>query len=428
MSPAKSRSRNRIGMVNRTVAFRTLGCKQNQFDTEALRQRLRQAGCLPVEDLRQAGWIILNTCAVTGKALAKARGEIGRLRRLNPGARIVALGCGTRYQPQHFTGADYLGSLPPELISTVEARPGFGLEAPHGVIPAGKSRGYLRIQTGCDQACAYCVVPSLRGPSRSLPPTDCRAALRELQDRGAGEVILTGTNIALWGKDREGRPTLQYLLEYLLSEPGSARLRLSSLEPHLVTPEFLRWCLQQPRICPHFHFAFQTGSPAVLKRMRRGAPHPDLGPFLRELRAGRPDVCLGSDVIAGFPGESAEEFTQTLEWIRSIPLSYLHVFPYSARPGTAAADLPDRVPQAPRLERAARLRALNAELKDAFTRRNLGTEQEIITLEPAEGAASARGLTANYLRLEFDRAFTPRAGRFRAPLTESLAARVYMHE
>lgn len=408
-----------------TVAFRTLGCKQNQFDTQALRRHLQDRGLRLVSRLEEADWIILNTCAVTERALAKARGDVHRLRRLNPGAKIFALGCGARYAPQAFAAEGCVIAADPALSGWGLFDPGLDLAPPHGFIPAGKTRGLLRIQTGCDQTCAYCIVPSLRGSSRSVPLDDCRQAMSEVIGLGAPEVVLTGTNIALWGRDLPGWPVLKDLLTTLAAQAGEVRLRLSSLEPHLVSPELLAWCLDQPNLCRHFHFSFQSGSPRVLDLMQRHAPAEGLVDYVRGLARSDPGVCLGADLIAGYPGETEDDFQESLDWVRSIPLNYLHVFPFSERIGTGAADHTDSIPLNERLRRAALLRRLSADLKAHFIQSNRSSVQDVIMMKtPGQN----QGLTSNYLRITFGAAFKAAGSRFPVSLADESVASIQMQK
>ncbi len=392
------------------VVFRTLGCKQNQFDTSALRHALLSRGEVAEKEAAQADVLYLNTCAVTQRAIAKARGMISHMRRLQPQLQVIAWGCGVAYQPDNFTSLDgcvrgvnhpadcpYNPSLDAKIgVATVVRG---DLTPPHGLIPQGKTRALLRIQSGCHRQCAYCIVPSLRGAPLSVPLQDCVTSLRELVNQGAPEIVLTGTNITLWGVDLPGQPTLLDLLKALVSQVGPARLRLSSLEPEGITPAFLEWCLQQPNLCRHFHFAFQSGASEVLYRMQRERTAPELYAYLRNLSRQHPEVCLGSDLVVGFPGESESDFAATVAWVQSIPLNYLHIFPFSEREGTAAAHLNRAVPLAQRRRRAYHLRQLNAVLKKDFVIRNLSQIQDVIAISSPQ-LSTEQGLTSNYLRLQ----------------------------
>jgi len=405
--------------VNQSIAFHTLGCKQNQFDSQSLRVRLLELGFREARKLESARWIIVNTCAVTNRAIAKARGEISRLRRLNPDAEIIAVGCGVRYQPEHFSAADYVDTFPPALRlkgdDGEKNEIGADLPSPHGLIPAGRSRAMLRIQNGCDQFCSYCIVPHLRGRSRSVPAEDCIAALRELLAGGIAEIVLTGTNIALWGRDLPGSPTLIDLLKSLVVEAGDSRIRLSTLEPQLISPDFIAWCVSQPQICRHFHLAVQSGSPRILTRMQRGEGPSDLYGFLRDLKCSRPEISIGADVIAGFPGETQADFGLTLNLIESIPFDYLHVFPFSERPGTKAANLGDRVPVSERLKRAKVLRERDKLQRESFIEINADKSQDVVILE-RNRFGHREGLTSNYRHVTFNDDFQPPGYRFTVPI------------
>jgi len=396
---------------------RTFGCKQNQFDSELLRRRIQDCGSFLAPSPELADYIVLNTCAVTQKAISKARGEIGRLRRLNPRARISVLGCGARYQREAFAGADDIAELPLPGAEAVPCEPERELRGPHGIIPTGRTRGFLRIQSGCDEACAYCIVPHLRGSSRSVPMAECLSAQAELLSQGALEIVLTGTNIAFWGRDLPGQPGLLDLLKSLVPQIGLARLRLSSLEALLLTPGFLEWCLQQPGICRHFHIALQSASLRVLERMNRAALPGPLADYLKAIAKDQPDVCLGADVIAGLPGETESDFKQTRDWILEVPLSYIHVFPYSERRGTLAARISSAVPPRERRRRAHEFRQLSIQLKKEFIFRNRHHLAEVISLGCRQDGRSL-GLTANYLHLAFIRESQPEAGCFPLPLSD----------
>jgi threonylcarbamoyladenosine tRNA methylthiotransferase MtaB len=375
-----------------------LGCKQNQFDTESLRQLLQDHHHI-VHYPQEADWFILNTCAVTQRALAKARGEIRTLKRRYPELKIIALGCGVKYQPHNFSAADSLSLAPLDLDPYVNLDPDRNPTAPHGLLPQGRSRALQRIQSGCEEACSYCIVPLLRGRSRSVSLTECVKAVASLRREGVAEIILTGTNIACWGYDLPGRPSLQMLLQSLLNEAGSSvRFRLSSLEPGTITPDFLEWCAEEPGICDHFHFAFQSGSSRVLSLMQRPPIAPELTAYLRDLKRRRPDFCLGSDFIVGFPGESADDFENTIRWIQSIPLDYLHVFPFSPRAGTRAYELSGRTDQTLSMIRARRLNALNVELRNAFIKSNIGTTQNMVGINN-NNTNVFRALSSNYLTI-----------------------------
>lgn len=354
--------------------------------------------------------------------MAKARGELHRLRRRNPDAKIVVIGCGARYQPEHFAAADYVNHLPAELITGVPAEEhqgkttDFPLVSPHGFIPRGRSRALLRIQNGCDQYCSYCIVPFLRGTSKSVPTEECVETTRKIIQRGVSEIVLTGTNIALWGRDLTSAGSLLDLLKALIPHLGDARLRLSSLEPPLISAELIEWCLAQPQICDHFHIAMQSGSNRLLEQMNREPPADDFYPFLRGVKLRHPEVSLGADVIAGLPGETETDFEATLQLLSEVPFSYLHVFPYSERPGTEAAQM-EPLPTEERLARAAKLRVLDRKLRRRFIRHNSDKIHDVVIINNKRDRLE--GLTSNYLRVAFPFDFAPPKARFQSKIYSS---------
>ncbi|TKJ40307.1 hypothetical protein CEE37_08250 [candidate division LCP-89 bacterium B3_LCP] len=411
-------------MVAETCLYRTLGCKQNQFDTQSLRLYLERQGFAETQSLTEADWCVINTCSVTERALAKVRGEINRIRRSNPNVKIVALGCGARHNRDNFTKADYIDQPPPafELDEWYNASShtgiGSNLLPPHGIIPSGRSRALLRIQNGCDQKCAYCIVPHLRGSSRSVGFDACVDALKSLVDQGAVEIVLTGTNIASWGRDLAGDYQFSDLLKVLVQEIGNSRLRLSSLEPQLISPDLIEWCTEQPQICRHFHFAVQSGSQTIVNSMNRGNFPQEIYRYLENLVRNCPDVSVGADIITGFPGETDDDFEKTVELISAIPFSYLHVFPYSERVGTEAANRQNQVPVRKRLGRAQHLRKIDDELRDRFAQLNSGKMQDIVIIGDGHNG-KMDGLTSNYLPVNFQDGFVPPDDRFSAKILAS---------
>jgi len=379
------------------VAFRTLGCKQNQFDARWLQSQLPGQNFSITVDLQKADWIVLTCCAVTERAIAKARGELHRVKREYPAAKVIVLGCGPRYQPDQFEGADFIDHIPSEFgISGYKHAIGSNLVGQHGLVPDGRSRAYLRIQNGCDQFCTFCIVPHLRGRSRSVPLNELQQSLLELAETGIAEIVLTGTNIALWGRDLDQPSTLLDLLKSLSGNLKNARLRLSSLEPQYTPPDLFEWCVRQKGFCDHFHIAVQSGSGKILKKMGRGVLAHDLFTELHGIKQKYPDVSLGADVLVGFPSETELDFQHTKRLIEEIPFNYLHVFPYSERQGTPSVSFPDTVERSTRLERAARLRKLDHELRAKFIEQNIGKTADVILLSKGPDP-SVRGLTSNYL-------------------------------
>ena len=353
----------------------TLGCKVNQYESEAMDLLLKAHGHVPCTEGERAEAVLVNTCAVTAEGARKARQLIRRLRRENPGALVGICGCWSQVEPAEAAamGADVLfgtgdrqgfvaavekaaadRGAPVSALDDPFRRSAFE-ELPAGAY-AGHARAYLKIQDGCDNFCAYCVIPYARGRVLSLPAEKCAAAAAELAEQGYREVVVTGIEIASWGKDLRNGQTLIDALEAMAAAAPEVRLHLGSLEPTAVTEDFVSR-LRQLNVCPHFHLSLQSGCDATLRRMRRKY---DTAAFLavtERLRLAFPGCALTTDLIVGFPGETEEEFAATLAFLEKCAFSAIHVFPYSVRPGTRAADMPDQVEKA---EKAARVRRAKA--------------------------------------------------------------------
>ncbi len=367
----------------------TFGCRLNGFESEVLRETAAKAG------LRDA--VIVNTCAVTAEAERQARQAIRKLRRERPHARIIVTGCAAQVNAQSFADMPevdrVLGNadkLDPALLASFERLVVSDLNdladlAPHLIEGfEGRSRAFVQIQQGCDHACTFCIVPKARGPSRPVALERILAQTQKLVDGGYREIVLTGVDIASWGR-------LERLIVSLLEQvPGLARLRLSSLDPASVTPDLIALFKSEPRLMGHLHLSMQSGADAVLKRMARRHRRTDL----LHIRDALPDAALGADLIAGFPGETEADHRETLDLIERMGLAHLHVFPFSARPGTPAARwkrLPGDVVKA----RAADLRAAGERQCHALLASFVGREVRVLVEEPG------RGLSEAYLPVAF---------------------------
>jgi len=404
----------------RRFFVQNFGCRASQADGAAIEGLLRQQGLDAASDAAGADLVIVNTCTVTSAADEDARKVIHRLHRENPRARIVVTGCYAQRSPEELAKtpgvALVLGNSHKDqvgrVVEALESR-----EEYHGEILAGdiglqtgflsapvedasgdRTRPNLKIQDGCNNPCAFCIIPQVRGPSRSMREEEVLRQVRALAERYA-EVVLTGINLGRWGRERGfGEPRrLHSLLRRILDETGLQRLRISSIEPMDWTEELFELMASSPRVAQHVHMPLQSGSDAVLRRMKRRyrtRHYED-----RLLRAARlmPEAALGADVMTGFPGETDAEFQETLEFVSRMPFTYLHVFTYSERPGTPAASMPERVPWEVRKERTRLLRRLGAEKHLAFRRRFLGRTLSAVTLD------GGRALTGNYLAVELAR-------------------------
>lgn len=366
----------------------TFGCRLNSYESEVMR-----AHAAALTDT-----VIVNTCAVTAEAERQARQAIRRLHRERPEARIVVTGCAAQIAPDRWAAlpgvARVLGNaekLRPE--SWAEAAPG-GVsdimagraDAPHLVTGfAGRARAFVQVQQGCDHRCTFCIIPFGRGPSRSVPLGSIVEQVRLLVARGYREVVLTGVDIASYGPDLPGRPSLGQLVRRLLAlVPELPRLRLSSLDPAAIDDALWRLIGEEPRLMPHLHLSLQAGSDLVLKRMRRRHLRADAAAVVARARALRPGIAIGADLIAGFPTETESLFAETLAFVLEAELPYLHVFPYSERPGTPAARMP-QVPVDERRARAARLRAAAAGAAARFHARLVGEEITVLAETAASG-------------------------------------------
>ncbi len=351
----------------------TFGCRLNAYESEVMRGHAEAAG------LDNA--IIFNTCAVTAEAERQSRQAIRKARRNNPDARIIVTGCAAQLSPERYAGMEevdrVLGNreklLAENFLVSDEARVSvddiMSVRETAGHLVAGfalRARAFVQIQQGCDHRCTFCIIPFARGPSRSVPIGAIVEEVRALVASGCGEIVLSGVDITDYGADLPGKPTLGQMMRRLLAlVPELPRLRLSSIDAVEIDDDLLALIGEEPRLMPHFHLSLQAGDDMILKRMKRRHSRRDAIEFCETVRARRPDAVFGADLIAGFPTETEPMFANTLALIDDCGLTYLHVFPYSERPGTPAARMP-QLPKAVRRERAARLREAGGRRLDGF--------------------------------------------------------------
>ena len=371
-----------------SVEILTFGCRLNAYESEVMRGH---AAAL-------TDTVIVNTCAVTAEAERQARQAIRRTVRERPGARIVVTGCAAQIDPDAWArlpGVDRvlgnLDKLKPE--SWAPAAPGAVSDimaaretAAHLVTEfAGRARAFVQVQQGCDHRCTFCIIPFGRGPNRSVPIGAVVAQVRALVAAGYQEVVLTGVDIASYGPDLPGAPTLGQMVRRLLAlVPELPRLRLSSLDPAAIDDDLWRLLAEEDRLLPHLHLSLQSASDLILKRMKRRHLRADAADAIRRARSLRPGIAIGADLIAGFPTETEALFRETLDFVSEAELPFLHVFPYSERPGTPAARMP-AVPTALRRERAARLREAGREVAQRFLGSHLGRTISLLTETPDAG-------------------------------------------
>ena len=388
----------------------TFGCRVNQADSLSIEGSLRARGdvCAPPEE---ADLVVVNTCSVTATADQGARQTIRRIARNNPGVRIVVTGCYATRRPSelrelpnvtHVVSNQFKDELlsastfeNPGLHSTAR-RYGEG-DGPCGAIEpgiAGRTAFTMRVQTGCEERCSYCIIPTTRGQSRSLPLTRVTRQLEHVVAFGYKEIIITGVHLGSYGRDLDDGSTLTALVHHLAEWDADVLFRISSLEPMDCTAEMVDLVAGSPRLAPHFHLPLQHGADSVLRRMRRPYTAAEYRQLVERIRALMPHASIGSDVIVGFPGETASEFEQTESLLLELPLTHLHVFPYSDRPGTDATAMDDKIDGATIRERGQRVRAIGHQMSTRFRGSQLGTVRRALTVDDGLSA-----VTDNFLKV-----------------------------
>jgi threonylcarbamoyladenosine tRNA methylthiotransferase MtaB len=398
------------------IALYTLGCKLNFAESATLARALVAQGHTITDWDAPADIYILNTCTVTHQADRKAHKLLRRAARIAPNAHLVVTGCYAQTNPDAFQDIPQVRAVVPNLH---KARLPEYVEAllreaplPESSLPSsskatwtffpsasgeGRTRVFLKVQDGCDYKCSFCTVPKARGPSRSAPPDAIRQEALHWAQKGYKEIVLTGINLGDYGRPH-GIPFLTLLKTLEASLPPSvARLRLSSIEPNLLSDDILDFIADHPRWAPHFHLPLQSGSPEILRLMRRRYTRTLYENRIAAIRKRFPHAGIGVDVIVGFPGETQLHFEETRRFLADLPVSYLHVFPYSERPGTVAAHLPGSVPWPERLARSEALRELSLRKKLTFAQSLLGQTFTLLLETETEG------LTENYLRVELEK-------------------------
>ncbi|MFD0859384.1 tRNA (N(6)-L-threonylcarbamoyladenosine(37)-C(2))-methylthiotransferase MtaB [Roseovarius aquimarinus] len=390
--------------------FSNHGCRLNAYETEAMKELAAEAGL--------EGAVVVNTCAVTAEAVRKARQDIRRLRRDNPNARIIVTGCAAQTEPATFSAMPevdaVIGNTEKMQPSTWAGLAGnFGTEpvqvddimsvtetAGHLIDGFGtRSRAYVQVQNGCDHRCTFCIIPYGRGNSRSVPAGVVVDQIKRLVQKGYNEVVLTGVDLTSWGADLPGAPRLGDLVMRILKlVPDLPRLRISSIDSIEVDENLMQAIATEPRLMPHLHLSLQHGDDMILKRMKRRHLRDDAIAFAEEARRLRPDMTFGADIIAGFPTETEAHFENSLALVRECDLTWLHVFPYSPRPGTPAARMP-QVDGAAIKERAARLRAAGERQVARHLAAQVGRAHAVLMENPHMGR------TEQFTEVSFD---TPR--------------------
>ena len=397
------------------ISFYTLGCKVNQFETHLLSDRFLHKGFEVVEFGQEADVYIVNTCCVTAKAAYQARQVLRRIRREQPNAKIVATGCYAQVYPNEIfdslegqvciVGNDQKHRIPEMAesqedcvricvgdITKVQDVPQHLLSKPHG-----RTRAFMRIQDGCNAFCSYCIVPYARGRSRSLPPKLVKKQISIFKEHGVKEIVITGINLASWGKDLPTRTSFRHLMEDILPSFPNIRFRISSQEPTEIGIEMLKFLSAAPNFCHHFHVPLQSGSKTILKKMNRKYTPEQFAVVIEKIKSYLPDAAIGIDVMAGFPGETRSEFDKTLTFLESIPLTYIHAFPYSPRPGTLAFGWKNDCSKQEKNRRVKELIELGRGKKEEFYKRAVGMEAELLIEQKDKESGLWKGLTSNYI-------------------------------
>jgi len=388
----------------------SIGCRLNQAEIETLARQFRQAGHEIVANAAESDLAVVNTCTVTASAASDSRAAIRRARRL--GAReLVVTGCWSALEPGKAAGLPGVSKVVPNLQKDRLASDLLGLPQEffeleplaRQRIPGAhtRTRAFIKVQDGCNNACTFCITSRARGRGRSRAVHDILADIRSALEGGAQEIVLTGVHLGSWGHDLAVPQRLGELVAGILDKSSPPRLRMSSLEPWDLEPDFFElW--QDRRLCRHLHLPLQSGSPSVLKRMRRKTTPDSFAALVQAARAAIPQVAITTDVIAGFPGETDSEFSETLEFVRAMNFAGGHAFTYSARPGTPAARMPVQLPHELRKQRHAELRAVYDESGSSYRSGFVGQTSSVLW-ESAEKLSAQdwllEGLTDNYLRV-----------------------------
>lgn len=419
---------------NKSVAFLTLGCKVNQIETQSMSELFRRAGYEIKEFGEDADIYVINTCSVTAVGEKKSRQQIRRAHRMNPGAVIAVTGCYAQLAPEDIAAIEgvglVVGTKDRQNIVTMaeEAAASYARERKAtskvgnirethefeelivdddikgDIAPHQRTRAFIKIQEGCENFCTYCIIPYTRGPLRSRHLDSIRSEAKRLAEEGYREIVLTGIHLGAYGRDFKDGTTLADAVETILQEKSFARVRLSSLESVEVDERLLTMMKNEPRFAPHLHLPLQAGSDEILRRMNRHYNTAEFIDLTERLRKEVPSLALTTDIIVGFPGETEELFAETLKNAELIGFSKIHVFPYSVRPGTPAATMPNQVPEPVKKERVHRLEAVGERTAAKFRQSSVGCVKEVLIETIDAENNTADGLTDTYIRVYCDAA------------------------
>lgn len=396
------------------VAIATLGCKVNQYESAGILEALEQQGLDMIPFDQPADYYVINTCTVTGRSDVQSRQLIRRAARTNPRAQIIVTGCYARLAAEHLRKLPGVAlvtdqkAMIPDAIASSKLPAGIMLsDASHfppdlsSLRPVrfrGHTRAFLKVQDGCNSRCRYCIVPFARGPSRSIPEVEVISRVAELRDGGFREIVLTGIHLGAYGTDLSPRTDLAGMVKTLTDRRLVERLRLSSIEPLEITDSLITIFEHSGTLCRHLHIPLQSGDDDILKRMGRPYDSAFFARLLEKIWRAVPDLAVGVDVMAGFPGEDRRAFERTLRFIADLPVAYLHVFPYSERAGTEAAVMSGKVSAADKKERAEQMRNLAKRKRATFAQRFVGRKMAVLVEgKPDRETGLWRGFSGNYI-------------------------------
>ena len=400
----------------KTIAAYTLGCKVNQYDTEAMLESFERAGYVSVPFSDEADVYLVNTCTVTGTGDQKSLKTVRRVARTHPDCAIIVAGCLAQREAEEIAQMDNVrlvigvqrraevvelleqAVVDGKAYNAVAPLKGAGFENLFVSRHEGKTRATMKIQEGCDRWCTYCIIPSVRGPIRSRPLDEIRAEAQSLAAAGFKEVVLTGIHLTSYGREQHGAITLLDAIRAVHEVEGIERIRLGSLEPVIVTGAFVQGIAAMPKVCHQFHLALQSGSDTVLARMRRRYTSGEFLAACAMLRGAFEDCALTTDVMTGNPGETEEEFAQTVDTCQKAGFARMHVFPYSEREGTKAAAMEGSVPRHVREERARYLIAVGRVLERAALEGRIGKTEDVL-IEEIDAQGRGTGYTGGYMRV-----------------------------
>lgn len=405
----------------KTIAVTTLGCKVNQFESASFINGFEELGCTLVPFSSKADVYVINTCTVTNRAGQQSRQLVRRAMRLNPDARIVVTGCYAQMDPdavlamvdnpltivgngyKHLLVDAAVAENPPDLVMLMGQ---ISRQKNICSLPVqrftGRTRAYLRVQDGCDNFCSYCIVPFTRGRSRSVDLNSLLEQTTIFEDQGYREIVITGINVGKYGLDLDEGLDIYSFLDRLCGSFNNLRIRLSSVEPTEVNDSLLELIRAHDNFMPHLHIPLQSGDDQVLARMNRRYTGEYFAGIINKVHSSLPQAAIGCDVLGGFPGETAEQAENTYQLLASLPISYMHVFPYSKRPGTLAASFTDQLPGPVKQQRVARLHQLDIQKRNTFYNHHLNSTFSVLVERRVKKSGLLQGFSDNYIPIQFE--------------------------